>query len=502
MSVLLKFLSGLTSLAMLGALTVTDPTGDAVGDGTIVAPTASRYANSAIFDLQDVSIEVLQQTPGGSIILLPDEPEEAGAGAGDGEGGEVPADQPPTPAESPVEPAAVLSVLTVTLGAIDVSESTALGFGSVVIDLYLDGAQGGRETTLDGPGMLMPAGRGWEYAVRLTPDGATGYRYVEQPHATVTAGPEGEPAAAEGSRDLGADAEPEALSAPPEDLQRVPVGVSLQGSMLTIALPWGFPDEVVAYALSGVHDPFNPTGWRPLADAPSPWAYSGGEQVVPVIDLVAPDQATQERALRTGVLPLPAVAVRDAGTLWLLLMALGVLVAAAGLMLRRRVAAPAAGPGRQPVTRSALRPAGERLRTGLPPAPVSEARSPTPERASSEPLAATDASTDEPVVRERPRVVVTDDPAAEGAETADSATTSVGSEGPTAATVAPEALPTDRTHRSDQPPQHHQALQAHKAEPTDAEPASSSISAFDSYVLSEALAETEEQDVEGFDDLT
>src|SRR5690606_40396130 len=60
----------------------------------------------------------------------------------------------------------------------------------------------------------------------------------------------------------------------------------------------------------------------PLATTPSPWAFSGGEQVVPVIDLIAPDQETQDAALKSGILPLPAVAAGDAGLLWLLLMAL------------------------------------------------------------------------------------------------------------------------------------------------------------------------------------
>ncbi|HET8985259.1 MAG TPA: glucodextranase DOMON-like domain-containing protein, partial [Trueperaceae bacterium] len=343
---MLKLLTGLTALAVMGSVSVTDPTGDAVGDGTIAAPTAPRYANNAIFDLQDVSLEVRPATPGGSIVLLPAQGDGGETEASDESQGEDGASAPPE-SDGEVLLDDVRSVLRVTLGAIEVSGSTALGFGSVVIDLYLDGAQGGREIALDGPDMLLPAGRGWEYAVRLTPDGATGYRYVPLDQASgVLAVPEEDPSGDEG--DLVGAGESD-LRGEPLDYERVPVGVQLDGATLTVEMPWDFPGEVTVFALTGVHDPFNPTGWRPLADAPSPWAYSGGDQVVPVIDLLAPDQEAQERALRTGVLPLPAVPARDAGTVWLVLMAVGVLVAVTGLVLRRRV--PSA-PGRQ-------------LRTGL-----------------------------------------------------------------------------------------------------------------------------------------
>src|SRR5690606_931425 len=80
----------------------------------------------------------------------------------------------------------------------------------------------------------------------------------------------------------------------------------------------------------------------------------GGEQVVPVIDLLAPSQDAQVRALRTGVLPLPTVPPRSSGAPWLVLMAVGLVVAAAGLVLRRRVHGVPSG----------------QLRTGLPPEPV------------------------------------------------------------------------------------------------------------------------------------
>src|SRR5690606_29194502 len=124
------------------------------------------------------------------------------------------------------------SVLYVTLGAIDVSEGTALGFGSVVIDVYRDGAPGGRETTLDGPGRLMPAGRGWDYAVRLTPDGASGFRYVAQPQGSATS-ELGEAPAEDANGAAAAEGLGLGAAAAAVDYQRVPVGVSLQGSTLT-----------------------------------------------------------------------------------------------------------------------------------------------------------------------------------------------------------------------------------------------------------------------------
>jgi len=454
MSVMVKLLAGLTALAVMGTVTISDPTGDAVGDGTIVAPTAPRYANSAIFDLQDVSLERRHGAATGSIVLLPagspaGSPGEGDAGspdaADDSAGGEVGADQRDGPAAGTTELGWLDgggSVVRVTLGAIELSESTALGFGSVVIDLYLDGAPGGRQVTLDGPGMLLPSGRGWEYAVRLTPDGATGYRYVAPDEADGAAVPvDPSTDVTQANEGVEAGAESGQRNEPTAAFEHVPVGVTLQGARLSVETPWDFPGEVMIYALTGVHDPFNPTGWRPLADAPSPWAYSGGEQVVPVIDLLAPNQGAQEHALRTGILPLPLAPGRDAGALWLVLMAVGLAVAAAGLVLRRRV------PG------AAERP----LKTGLPPQPPSEAPTSVPGPVFAVPPAPAVGQAAEPQVREKPRPP--DPELADPSEAAGS--------------------------------------QVHP----DAEPAWSGVSAFDSYVLLEATAE-DEPDAEGFDELT
>src|SRR5690606_17118666 len=94
------------------------------------------------------------------------------------------------------------------------------------------------------------------------------------------------------------------------------------------------------YAMTGVHDPFSTDGWRRLADAPSPWAFSGSAQVTPVIDLLASDADAQADALRRGVLPLPP---REPGmslplSPWLWMMIGGVALALIGLVMRGRVA--------------------------------------------------------------------------------------------------------------------------------------------------------------------
>ena len=278
----------------LAALVLTDPTGDAIGDGTLTAPTAPIYASSAIFDLHEVEV------------------------AGDDSG----------------------TTVKVTLGAIENAAGLPEGFSGVVVDVYLDTAPEGAETTLDGPNMRMPEGRGWQYAIRISGDGAYAVADSERAEAAATALPGAaapvEPADATEAAEAvvepaEADAEPG-----PDTLGRVPLTISRDGSTLSVRLPWVVEDRFEVYAMTGVYDPFTPTGWRPLSTTPSPWAFSGSEQVVPVVDLLAPDAATQERALRSGVLPRPETPAGSTSW-WLLLMALGVALAGAGLWFRRRV---------------------------------------------------------------------------------------------------------------------------------------------------------------------
>lgn len=257
----------LISLAAALALSLVDPTGDAAGDGTLEPPTSPVYANAALFDLQELSVT-------------------EGTSEGD-------------PAK-----------LRVAMGAVEVDESQPAGFNRAVVDVYLDFVDGGADATLAGPGMLMPAGRGWDFAVRVSPSGAFG------------------------------------APAPLDDGQVVewaPLEMALDGDVFVVSLPAEVPPELDAYAMSGVYDAFSRDSWRPLASSPSPWSYSGTEQVVPVIDVIAGDHATQMRALRAGVLPAPSRQAAD-GLPWLLLSMAGVLIAGTGLWLRRLVGAAAASP--------------------------------------------------------------------------------------------------------------------------------------------------------------
>ena len=502
MNVIKLLLSGLTALAAMATVTVTDPTGDSVGDGTIVAPTASRYANSAIFDLQDVRLHT------------------TGVDDADGALGAEEA----------------RSVLSVTLGAIDASDASVLGFGSLVLDVYLDSEPGGLDATLDGPGMLLPADHGWEYALRLTPDGATGY-VAYAPRASATP-------AASGGADAATEpvAPDDADGADTKEYDTVPVVASVSGSTLTVELPWVVPESTVVYALTGVHDPFNPTGWRPLADGPSPWAYSGGEQVVPVIDILAPDQDTQARALRTGILPRPTLPVRESGVVWLALMGAGVALAITGLVLRRRVPAPArerlarerlagarlaGGAAARPVPARGA-PARPVLRTGLPPeADTVDDRAPrvrtvplpatplaaTPRRDDDAPtwtavavaVDADDQAGERPAARtqeplagdgEEVAAVASDDVPADDATSEDvPSLTSEHQEAPTEDAGAEDA-PTQSVQPEDAPAPG--ALGADITPPTPL----TGFSAFDRFVLYEDESDDGDDDAEGFDELT
>lgn len=297
------------SLLILASLTLTDPTGDAFGDGELIAPTSPIYANPAIFDIHELQVERL-----------------------DGEG--------------PLRPAEV----RLTLAGVRLDPTMASGFAGAIFDIYIDTGEGGIESTLPGPGMLMPPNSGWEYALRLGPDAAFAVA-----HDLLVPEPDEE----ESARPVPAGVRLPDGSA----LARVPLTVVIDGNTLRVLLPWNLPAQFYAYAVSGVHDSFSASGWRQLAQAPSPWAFSGGNQSVPVIDLVANSQAEQVRALQEGVLPRVG-GTTARGWPWLLLMGSGVGLAFYGLWQRRRSPAP-------PVVE-------KKLRTGLPPeVPEDESSAPS-----------------------------------------------------------------------------------------------------------------------------
>lgn len=235
-----------------------DPAGDAVGDGSLVPPTAPLYANTADFDLQGVT--------------LTDDKE---------------------------------LTVRVTMGALSDPGGLRNGFFNPVIDVYLDTGSGGAADLLPGSGMVMPAKHGWNVALRVTGDEA--YAVEAQPEGTPTTWP------------------------------RLPVTVETQGTTLVLRTALPRPDRAEAYAVVGVYDPFRQDAWRPLSATTSPWAFSSATQHVPVVDLLAASQGAQRREIDSGVLLPYRATTRGVG--WLVLIVLGLMTAAAGVVLRRRVRA-------------------------------------------------------------------------------------------------------------------------------------------------------------------
>ena len=243
----------------VAALQLQDPAGDAVGDGTLVPPTAPVYANTADFDLQTVT---LTSDPNLTV--------------------------------------------RVQLGSVSDAARLPNGFSNPIIEVYLDTAPGGAQQLLPGSGMAMPPKHGWEIALRATGDEAY----------AVEAQSQGSPAS----------------------WPRLPVTVDVQGNAITLHTSIPRPDRADLYALTGVYDPFTKDGWRPLTSGVSPWAFSSASQQVPVVDLLASSQHAQRREIDSGVLSPYRSPLHGLG--WLVLMVLGLVTAAAGLVLRRRVRAP------------------------------------------------------------------------------------------------------------------------------------------------------------------
>ncbi|MEJ2290924.1 MAG: glucodextranase DOMON-like domain-containing protein [Deinococcales bacterium] len=206
----------------------------------------------------------------------------------------------------------------VTLGALPDPGKLPNGFSNPIIEVYLDTAAGGAQQLLPGSGMAMPPKHGWNIALRATGDEAFAVEAKKQ-----------------GS---------------PSSWPRLPVKVEVQGNTITLQTNLKRPEHATLYALTGVYDPFTKDGWRPLSTSVSPWAFSSPTQQAPVVDLLASNQASQRRQIDSGVLAPYRSATHGIG--WLLLMVLGLIVAAGGLVLRRRVRAPV-GPGAAPPPGSA-----------------------------------------------------------------------------------------------------------------------------------------------------
>lgn len=237
-----------------------DPAGDAVGDGTLVPPTAPVYADAADFDLQGVTL-----TDDKNLTVR------------------------------------------VAMGALTNPGGLPNGFSNPVIEVYLDTGDGGARALLPGSGMGLAPKHGWNVALRVTGDEA--YAVQAQPDGT------------------------------PGSWPRLPVKVEVQGTSLVLQTSLPRPARAELYAVVGVYDPFRQDAWRPLSATVSPWAFSSASQRVPVVDVLASGMADQRRAIDGGVLLPYRTSTHGVG--WLLLIVLGLVTAAAGAVLRRRVRPPA-----------------------------------------------------------------------------------------------------------------------------------------------------------------
>jgi hypothetical protein len=192
--------------------------------------------------------------------------------------------------------------LEVQLGSFSNPYGLPLGFSHPVIDIYLGGGEHGVAELLPGHGMRLPEGELWSAAFRLTGDAARGYQVL-----------------------------------PDGSVQEFLPAVELVADRLFVSADIPAIRSPRLAALVGLYDPFQETGWRPLAAQPNAWAFSSSEQVFPVLDVLAIDEAAQVASLLSGILPVTEASTPgEPKTLWLLLMASGIALAGAGLLLRMR----------------------------------------------------------------------------------------------------------------------------------------------------------------------
>jgi hypothetical protein len=201
--------------------------------------------------------------------------------------------------------------LVIEMGSLANPFELPLGFSLPVIEIYLDAGSGGQTELLAGSGMRLPSGHAWDLAVRLTGEEALAYQAGESGVDSV-----------------------------------VPV-VTIDGNQIEVRTPFGRPEHPRLYAMVGLYDLFGASPWRPLDRNESPWAFSSAEQTVPVVDVLAADAAAQRQALETGTI-VPAGSRRAVpGRVWLVLMALGLLLALLGIAMRTLARPP---PARQAET--------------------------------------------------------------------------------------------------------------------------------------------------------
>ncbi|MBA2666174.1 MAG: hypothetical protein H0U69_03955 [Trueperaceae bacterium] len=195
--------------------------------------------------------------------------------------------------------------LRVEMGAIDPVGGLPIGITQPILELYLDSSPGGAVDLLPGSGMQMPAGEGWNVAVRITGDGAWAWLADET-----------------GVVDLADAIELDAVAS---------------GRTIDVITPFAPVEVARLYAISGVYDPFRVDGWRPTSRTATPWAFSSAEPSLPVVDVFpVADVAARARSLAEGVLPRRATSGIDVRTtLWIAVMLAGLGLAIAGLWWRR-----------------------------------------------------------------------------------------------------------------------------------------------------------------------
>lgn len=234
-------------------LTVTDPTGDTIGNGTLTPPTAAPFRSLSVFDVQQ--------------IMVPDED--------------------------------TLGVV-LTMGRVNEPWQAAGGFPLPIIEIYLSSDEGGRDELLPGSSMQLPPERRWNYAFQIAGDQ---FRMLRGSSDNVT------------------------------DITEVyNASLSRDDNRFLISSDLEMPDDFTLYGMVGSYDPFSRTGWRPVLEEPSPWAFSSDSQIVPVIDVIAEDFAQQQQAIDSRT--LPEIRPPSRQNYWLWVMASGLVFIAAGLVGR------------------------------------------------------------------------------------------------------------------------------------------------------------------------
>jgi hypothetical protein len=188
--------------------------------------------------------------------------------------------------------------LEIEMGSLANTVELPLGFSLPVIEVYIEGRDEGQAELLGGSGMRLPDGRRWEVALRLTGEQARVHR-----------------AGASGVE-----------TAVPE--------VQIDGNRLLVTTPFERPERPRVYAMTGLYDLFGASPWRPVDENESPWAFSSASQRVPVVDVLARDATAQRQAVASQTLPPSGGRRGVRGAAWLLLMAVGLLVALLGVAIR------------------------------------------------------------------------------------------------------------------------------------------------------------------------